>query len=92
MIKLLVKVKIYSDKKSELPSCPYRPHFIAQGSNEMLGVEFEHSDLIMFDSFARVVVKLFYNGVDYSQLNENARFCVVEGNTIVGEGYVLGII
>ncbi|MDE7107348.1 MAG: hypothetical protein K2O39_03410 [Clostridiales bacterium] len=83
-----VKVLFYSDKRKSLP-CPfdYRPHFVVNGN--YLGVQFVECDLTEFDKFGTAIVRLVYDGVDYSLLTENVQFDVVEGATIVGKGYVV---
>ncbi|MDE5593566.1 MAG: hypothetical protein K2I75_06510 [Clostridiales bacterium] len=83
-----VNVLFYSDKRKSLP-CPfdYRPHFAVDGN--YLGVRFVECDLTEFDKFGTAIVKLVYDGVDYSPLTANTKFDVVEGATIVGKGIVI---
>lgn len=83
-----VNVLFFSKKRKSLP-CPfdYRPHFVVNGS--YLGVQFVECDLTEFDKFGTAIVKLIYDGVDYSPLTENTQFDIVEGATIVGKGYVI---
>lgn len=86
-----VKVKFYADKRNSFPSLNYgyRPHFVASGDTEMLGVEFLESGLAKFNEFGEAVVKLLYNKVDYSKLEKGVTFNIVEGPRVVGEGSVL---
>ena len=92
MKELKVCVKFFSDKRKDFPSLnyAYRPHFVADGDDELLGVEFVGSDLTEFDCYGEAIVKLLYDGVDYSKLSKDVKFSVVEaGHRIVGNGYVL---
>lgn len=88
---LLVRVKFYSDKRKSVPSMyyAYRPHFVVDGDCERLGVEFIESDLNEFDKFGDAVVRLVYDGVNYSKLAVGVKFKIVEGSTVVGEGCVI---
>ena len=84
-----VKVKFYGQAKNSLPLLNYRPHFVVNGDNELLGIEFLEFEPKDFDTFAEAVIKLLYENVGYHKLTEGVCFNIVEGTTIVGEGYVL---
>ena len=85
---LKVIVEFFGDKRRTLPAAKYRPHFIVDGSTEMLGVEFTELNATAFDRKCAATVKTLYDGVDYSELKRGAHFSVVEGATVVGKGYV----
>lgn len=84
-----VKVLFYSNRRKTLPLPDYRPHFVVNGKTEMLGVQFIECDLTEFDKYETAIVRLVYDGVDYSALTENAQFNIVEGPFVVGKGYVI---
>lgn len=88
---LKVKVKFYSNIRDTLPSLNYgyRPHFVVKGDGEYLGIQFLELDLTENDTFGEAVVKLLYDNVGYYKLKEGVIFDIIEGSTIVGEGYVL---
>ena len=86
-----VKVKFYPNACVSLPSCySYRPHFVVNGDDELLGVEFLELDLQEFNVFGEAIVRLVYDKVGYHKLEKGVCFTIVEGGRIVvGEGYVL---
>lgn len=70
----------------------YRPHFVVNGDEELLGVEFSGSDLNEYDKFGEATVKLLYDDFDvgYHKLTMETGFKIVEaGQKVVGEGYVV---
>lgn len=89
MIIKKVKVKFYGQARNSLPSLNYRPHFMVNGDSEPLGIEFLDLKLKEFDVFTEAAVKLLYENVGYHKLTEGVCFNIIEGATIVGEGYVL---
>ncbi|MCM1367697.1 MAG: hypothetical protein NC184_02675 [Roseburia sp.] len=82
-------VKFYRGTRNSLPSINYRPHFVVNGDNELLGVEFIELDSKEYGVFGNAVVKLLYDDVGYYKLKIGVRFNIVEGTRIVGEGIVL---
>lgn len=86
-----VKVKFYSNARNSLPSlkCGYRPHFVVDEDSEFLGIEFLKLDLQEYDVYGEAVVKFLYDNVGYHNLTKGVRFNIIEGTTVVGEGYVL---
>ena len=91
MRSLRVMVKFYREKRKSIPTSNYgyRPHFVVRGDSEYLGIEFIESELNEFNVFAEAVVKLLYDNVGYHKLKEGVSFDILEGSTVVGEGYVL---
>ncbi|MDE7454733.1 MAG: hypothetical protein K2M64_02770 [Clostridia bacterium] len=89
---LKVKVKLFSDANKALPSLHYgyRPHLTVEGDDELLGVEFIEWNLTQLDCFGDAVIKLLYDGVNYSKLKQNTEFYIVEGGRkTVGVGKVV---
>jgi hypothetical protein len=78
-----------------LESKQYRPHLLVYATEKIrskhhMGVCFisQQNDLVAgFECEAKVV--LMYDGVDYSRLVQGANFTIVEGQRIVGNGFVL---
>lgn len=85
---LKVNVEFFGGKRRTLPYSGYRPHFIADGDTEMLGIEFTELGPTEFDESCGATVKTLYDGVDYSKLKVGASFSVVEGATVGGKGCV----
>ena len=89
MRSLRVMVKFYWEKRKSIPTYGYRPHFVVRGDSEYLGIEFIELELNEFNVFAEAVVKLLYDNVGYHKLKKGVSFDILEGATVVGEGYVL---
>ena len=71
----------------------YCPHLVATGSSEWLGVRVSASlGPVAPGETADVRVELLYHReVDYSVLSPGARFQLMEGPRVVGEGTVLAV-
>ena len=69
----------------------FSPHFIVQGSNQLLAINFiDFPDNAEFEKPCMVKVELrYYPKIDYSSLIDGARFEVKEGPKIIGTGLVL---
>jgi hypothetical protein len=68
----------------------YAPHLRVDSNGEYLGVRMVDgpAELRPGDS-AEVAWELMYDGVDYSPLSEGARFMLMEGPRVIGEGEVV---
>lgn len=94
---MLVKVKFDSSKRLLMPNLikqqdgtAYRPHFVVDGDNEYLGIEFIRSRLTSFNEEGFAVVRLLYlPNVNYSTLEEQVSFKIYEGGNQVGSGKVI---
>ena len=91
MKSIKVQVKFYFGARESFPSLnyAYRPHFVVEGDDEMLGIEFLKSDLKEYGVFGEAVVKPLFENVGYHKLKKGVYFRIVEGTTTVGKGYVL---
>jgi hypothetical protein len=79
-------------RKAPVQGPGYHPHIIVHGGRgEALGVWF--TDAILFElgkcHYAEILGP--YDLVDYSEVVKDARFTVVEGSKVVGEGRVIAV-
>lgn len=92
---LHVEVIFWSGKRKTPPRLAggtYRPHFVATGTTEYLGVCFlDGAGRCAFDEPALGNAQPLYpDTVDYGQLENNVEFLIYEGANAVGKGRVLG--
>jgi translation elongation factor EF-Tu-like GTPase len=66
----------------------YRPHFVVNGDDYYLGVQFENLPEKPFGEHITANIKLLYEGVDYSKLKQGTNFDIKEGSLTVGKGIV----
>ena len=73
------------------PTARYRPHVrVAKGSR--LGVEFrQQAQEVMPGNPARFIFVPLFPGVDYSVLQPDIDFEILEGDLVVGQGRVMSI-
>ena len=85
-----VEVVFYENARKTSPlGNVYRPHFIVDGSDVYLGIQFIHLKNVPLGKRIISKVELLYDGVDYSQLKQDTHFIIKEGTESVGEGVVL---
>lgn len=86
------EVFFYENARSAPPFGEYRPHFVADGSEDYLGIQFIDLKNAPFGERIVSKVELVYEdlGVDYSQLAPNNHFVIQEGAKSVGEGFIIG--
>ncbi|GAA3276780.1 hypothetical protein AAU01_22280 [Paenarthrobacter aurescens] len=95
MVKKDVMIRFLGPDDGGRPHFPllrgYRPHFRV-GQGDLMGVVLAESDREFGDGqYQRVTVDLVYEGlVDYSALDPEVHFNVLEGLRVVGDGYVIG--
>lgn len=99
-VEFLAKGKDYRERKFYLNggngySSGYSPHFRAIGDSEYLGVEFiEGPDrLIGQGEVVNAKVELmYYPNVSYKKLIKGKKFEILEGDMVVGRGYVVSLV
>ena len=88
---LYCRIRFFAHRRSSAPnlnSGNYRPHLQVKGHSDYLGVCFIDGEEVVFDQVIRCSVLPLYETVDYSALTGGVSFFVLEGNKIVGEGFV----
>lgn len=89
-----VTVSFFSGKRQSPPSLRseiYCPHLMVKHDDEYLGVCFIDGPAeYEFDTLVRAAVLPIYEGVNYSKLEVNTIFFIMEGGSAVGEGTVNG--
>ena len=88
---LICAVTFFSKKRKTPPNLTngkYNPHLVIKGDTEYLGVTFIDGEEVIFDKEIIASALPLYEGVDYSGLTEGAKFMIMEGGNIVGEGIV----
>ena len=84
-------VTFFSKKRRTSPNLnngKYCPHLVIKGSEQLLGVYFIDGEDITFDQPIRANALPLYEAVDYSALQADTEFLIIEGGNIVGEGIV----
>ena len=66
----------------------YSPHIVVKGTEEHLGINFIDGEDVIFDQPIRSNALPVNEDVDYSSLQVGTEFFILEGSTIVGEGFV----
>ena len=64
------------------------PHLVIKGSEQLLGVNFIDGEDVIFNRPIRTNALPVNEDVDYSSLQEDTEFLIMEGGNIVGEGIV----
>ncbi|MDT0013464.1 hypothetical protein [Listeria cossartiae] len=89
----MVEVTFYSQTRKTVPEAGYRPHFVMEldEEKEYLGVEIYDIEVDALDSAGYAMCTFLYEqeGVDYSKIQPNTSFMVMEGATVVGRGTVI---
>ena len=84
-------VTFFTEKKRIPPNLnngKYCPHLVIKGSEQLLGVNFIDGEDVIFDKPIRVNVLPVDEDIDYSALQVDTEFLILEGSVIVGEGIV----
>lgn len=66
----------------------YNPHIVVKGTVEHIKINFIDSEDVTFDQPIRANALPINEDVDYSSLQEDTEFLIIEGGNIVGEGIV----
>ena len=66
----------------------YSPHIVVKGTEEHLEVNFIDGEDVIFDQPIRSNALPVNEDTDYSSLQVDTEFFILEGSTIVGEGFV----
>ena len=81
----------FSKKNTKPPSLnngKYSPHIVVKGTEEHLEVNFIDGEDIIFDKPIRANALPVNEDTDYSSLQVGTEFFILEGSTIVGDGFV----
>ena len=84
-------VTFYSTKRRTPPNLnngKYCPHLVIKGSDQLLGVNFIDGEDVIFDKPIRANALPVDEDIDYSALQVDTEFLILEGSVIVGEGIV----
>lgn len=84
-------VTFFSKKRGTPPNLnngKYCPHFVIRGSNQLLGVNFIDGEDVIFDQPIRANALPINKDVDYSSLQEDTEFLIMDSGNVVGEGIV----
>ena len=84
-------VTFFSKKMTNLPNLnngKYSPHIVVKGTEEQLEVNFIDGENVIFDQPIRSNALPVNEDTDYSSLQVGTEFFILEGSTIVGEGFV----
>ena len=66
----------------------YSPHIVLKGSEKQLGINFIDGEDVIFNEPIRANALPVNEDTDYSSLQVGTEFFILEGSTIVGEGFV----
>ena len=84
-------VIFFSKKRGTPPNLnngKYCPHLVIKGSEQLLVVNFIDGEDVIFNRPIRTNALPVNEDVDYSSLQEDTEFLIMEGGNIVGEGIV----
>ena len=84
-------VTFFSKKMTNPPNLTngrYSPHIVVKGTEEHLKVNFIDGEDVIFDQPIRANALPVNEDTDYSSLQVGTEFFILEGSTIVGEGFV----
>ena len=84
-------VTFFSKKNTNPPNLingKYSPHIVVKGTEEHLGINFIDGEDVIFNQPIRANALPVNEDVDYSALQVGTEFLIVEGSTIVGEGFI----
>ena len=84
-------VTFFSKKRRTPPNLNngmYYPHIVIKGTEEYLGINFIDGEDVIFDKPIQANALPVYETVDYSAIQVDAEFLIMEGGNIVGEGIV----
>lgn len=84
-------VTFFSKKMMKSPNLingKYSPHIVVKGTEEHLEVNFIDGEDVIFNEPIRANALPVNEDTDYSSLQVGTEFFILEGSTIVGEGFV----
>ena len=84
-------VTFFSKKNMKPPNLnngKYSPHIVIKGTEEQFGINFIDGEDVIFDQPIRSNALPVNEDTDYSALQVGTEFFILEGSTIVGEGFV----
>ena len=84
-------VTFFSKKMTNLPNLnngKYSPQIVVKGTEEHLEVNFIDGEDVIFNEPIRANALPVNEDVDYSALQVGTEFLILEGSSIVGEGFV----
>ncbi|WP_449187568.1 hypothetical protein [Veillonella sp.] len=84
-------VTFFNKKMTNLPNLnngKYSPHIVVKGTEEHLEVNFIDGEDVIFNQPIRANALPVNEDIDYSSLQVGTEFFILEGSTIVGEGFV----
>lgn len=84
-------VTFFRKKRSTPPNLnngKYYPHLVIKGSAQQLGVNFIDGEDVIFDKPIRANGLPVNEDVDYSDLQADTEFLIMEDSNVVGEGIV----
>ena len=84
-------VTFFSKKMTNPPNLingKYSPHIVVKGTEEHLEVNFIDGEDVIFNEPIRANALPVNEDTDYSSLQVGTEFFILEGSTIVGEGFV----
>lgn len=84
-------VTFFSKKRRTTPNLnngKYCPHLVIKGAEQLLGVNFIDGEDVIFDKPIRANALPVNEDIDYSALQVGTEFLIIEGENIVGEGFV----
>ena len=84
-------VTFFTEKRGTPPNLnngKYCPHLVIKGTEEYLGINFIDGEDVIFDKPIHANALPVNEDIDYSALQEDTEFLVVEDGNVVGEGIV----
>ena len=84
-------VTFFSKKITNPPNLnngKYSPQIVVKGTEEHIKINFIDGEDVIFDQPIRANALPINEDVDYSALQVGTEFLIMEGSTIVGEGFV----
>ena len=84
-------VTFFSKKMTNPPNLingKYSPHIVVKGTEEHLEVNFIDGEDVIFDQPIRANALPINEDVDYSSLQEDTEFLIMDSGNVVGEGIV----
>ena len=84
-------VTFFSKKRRTPPNLnngKYCPHLAIKGAEQLLGVNFIDGEDVISDQPIRANALPLHDTVDYSALQADTEFLIMEGGNVVGEGIV----
>lgn len=84
-------VTFFSKKRTNPPNLingKYSPHIVVKGTEEHIKINFIDGEAVIFDQLIRANALPVNEDIDYSALQVDTEFLIMEGSAIVGEGFI----